>query len=156
PIVFTSFWIERHAWGLWPGGFHFTNILLHAANAFFVFRILTYLRLPGALAAAAVFAVHPVHVESVAWITERKNVLSALFYLAALLCYLRFDDTTNWKFYLLALAAFAAALLSKTVTCSLPVILLFIRWWRQRPIGVREIARIIPFLLLGLAAARIT
>src|SRR5262245_9384231 len=95
PVVYTSFWIEYQLWGLKPTGFHVINVLLHLCNALLVWRLLALIKFPGGLAgawlAAAVFAIHPVHVESVAWISERKNVLSGLFYLLAMLAYLQFD-----------------------------------------------------------------
>src|SRR6266480_6390139 len=90
PMVFTTFWAERRIWGITPVGYHMTNVLLHAANAVLVWIVLSRLKIPGAWLASMLFAVHPVHVESVAWITERKNVLSGTFYLGALLAYLLF------------------------------------------------------------------
>src|SRR5216684_8061750 len=90
PLVFSSFWVEYHLWELAPAGFHWVNALLHGLNVALLWLILSRLGVPGAWFAAAIFALHPVHVESVAWITERKNVLSGLFYLAALLAYLQF------------------------------------------------------------------
>ena len=98
PLTFTVFWLEYHQWGLDPVGFHLVNVLFQAANAILFWRLLSRLSVPGAWWAAAVFALHPVHVMSVAWVTELKNVLSGLFFLTAVLSYLRFsgldDDRT--------------------------------------------------------------
>ena len=91
PLVFTTFWIEHRLWGSAPAGYHALNVLLHALNALLVAHVLRRLELRGAWWIAALFAVHPVHVESVAWVTERKNVLSALFYLLAFASWLRFE-----------------------------------------------------------------
>lgn len=143
PLVHTSFWIEYHLWKLTPFFYHLDNVLLHAFNAIFLWLLLRRFSVLGAWLAAAVFTLHPVHVESVAWITERKNVLSGFFYLSALLSYFRFSrldiDTLSyqnwlgydkggyrWRFYVLALFLFACALLSKTVTCSLPGVILLL------------------------------
>ncbi len=147
PLVYTSFWLEYHAWGLRAGGYHMVNILLHAAGAVLLWRMLTILQVPGAWLAAATFAVHPVHVESVAWITERKNVLSGAFYLASALAFLRFalpptstarspgngqNRGRSRKLYAASLALYLCALASKTVTCTLPAVLLLVLWWKRR------------------------
>lgn len=157
PLVFTSFWVEYHLWGLAPSGYHLGNILLHGLNAVLLWRLLRRLAVPGAWLAAAVFALHPVHVESVAWITERKNTLSAFFYLAALAAYLRFCPPEapaapyrRWQWYFLALALFVAALLSKTVTCSLPAAVLVILWWKRGRLARRDIAALAPFFAVGI------
>jgi hypothetical protein len=140
PLVFTTFWIERHLWGLAPAGYHVVNVVLHAASAFLVYLIMRGLAVRGAVVVALLFALHPVHVESVAWITERKNVLSGLFYLAAAFVYLRAngwltsaDARPSPRAYAATLALFACALLSKTVTATLPAALLLVIW-RFRPV----------------------
>lgn len=157
PLVFTTFWVEAQVWGADHAfGFHVVNVLLHALSAILVWCILTRINVPGAWLAAAVFALHPVCVESVAWITERKNVLSGFCYFAALLSFLRFEDAGKWRWYAVALALFVLALLSKTVTCTLPVAILIIRWWRRRPIDRRTIAAVAPMFLIGAALAIIT
>ena len=92
PLVYTSFWLEHKLWGFAPAGYHAVNVLLHAANTVLVLRLARRLAVPGAWLVAAVFAVHPLHVESVAWIIERKDLLSGLFYLAASWPGLRFAD----------------------------------------------------------------
>ena len=93
PLLHSAFWLEYRLWGDATLGYHLVNILLHVVAALLVAVILRRLKIPGAYLAAAIFALHPVHVESVAWITELKNTLSAVFYLSAALVYLRFDDS---------------------------------------------------------------
>lgn len=161
PLVFTSFWLEHQVWGLEPFGYHMVNVGLHAAGAVCLWRLLLLLGVSGAWYAAALFAVHPVHVESVAWITERKNVLSGLFYFLAMLAYfhfrpLRSDQTRSHAWYLLALGLFVCALLSKTVTCSLPAVLVLLLWWQRGQVTRQELAYLAPFFALGLALALVT
>ncbi len=162
PATFTSFWIERRLWGLNPAGYHATNVLLHAANAALLWRILLFLGVPGAWFIALAFGLHPVHVESVAWITERKNTLSGLFYLLAASSYLRFRPpggppaAAGSRHYGAALAFFALALLSKTTTCSLPAALLVVAWWKRGRIAWGDVAPLAPFFLLGVGMAAMT
>lgn len=159
PLVHTTFWVEYHVWGLDPLGYHTVNVLLHATSALLLWSILRRLGVPGAWFAAAVFAIHPVHVESVAWITERKNVLSGVFYLLATLACMRFfgldpmrpTEPRRWRTYAVAMLLFVCALLSKTVTCSLPVAILLLLWWKRERLNARDIAPLLPMLLIGFA-----
>ena len=164
PLVFTSFWTEYHLWKLQPLGYHLVNLALHALNAVLLWRVLKQLTLPGAWLAAAIFAIHPVTVESVAWVTERKNVLSLMFYLLAALAFFRFrplaDDKSpgskDWRLYWLSVALFVCAVLSKTVTCSLPAALLLVIWWKAGKITRRDILLTAPMFITGLALAVVT
>jgi tetratricopeptide (TPR) repeat protein len=155
PLVHTTFWIEYHLWELHPAGYHFDNVLLHGVAAILLYRALTLLQIPGAWLAAAIFVVHPINVESVAWATERKNVLSAVFYFSSLIAYLRFGGA-NWNKYLLSLLLFLAALLSKSVTCSLPAAILLLIYLRDGRIKLRDVLHLLPFFIIGLAMAIIT
>ena len=164
PLVYTSFWLEHHLWGLNPLGYHLVNLVLHALAAILLWRALVRLGIPGAWLAAAIFAVHPVEVESVAWITERKNVLSAVFYFAAALTYLRFESMRDEEdpgpqrryLYFASLFLFVLALLSKTVACSLPAALLLVRWWKTGRIKRQDVLPLLPFLAFGLGLGLLT
>lgn len=156
PLVFTVFWIGEKLWGMEPLGYHLVNVLVHGASAVLVWRILRGLAVPGAWLAAAVFALHPVQVESVAWVTELKNVLSGLFYLLALGRYLSFHTEGRERDYALALAFFVAALLSKSVTATLPAAILIVLWWRDGAIRRSAVLRLLPFFALGAISASFT
>ncbi len=151
PIVYSSFWLEHKLWGLAPMGYHIVNLLLHWVNTLLVWRLLARLSVPGALATAVVFAVHPLHVESVAWLIERKDLLSGLFYFAAALAWMRFVETPNRWNYGLALGFYVAAMLSKSVAVTLPVALLIWHWWQRERITAADLARLVPFFVIGLA-----
>ncbi len=169
PLVHTTFWLEYKAWGLNPLGFHVTNVVLHLLNALLLWFLLRKLHVKGAWLAAAVFAVHPVHVESVAWITERKNVLSAFFYFSALYFYLyavgilgsekeggAYSERFVFRSYAVSLVLFVCALLSKTVTCALPVAALLVVWWKRGTLAWRDIKRTVPFFAAGLMLGLVT
>ena len=150
PLTYTTFWLEHKIWGLEPSGYHVVNVLLHLLNSLLLWRLLVRLAVPGAWIAAAVFAAHPLHVESVAWIIERKDVLSGLFYLTAVLAWLRFLERPRpWR-HGLALLLFAAGLLSKSVVVTLPVALLIVQWWKSGRITGRDLQRLAPFFLVAL------
>ena len=161
PLVHTTFWVEHQLWGLNPTGYHIVNVLLHAASTVVLWRVLATLQVPGAWIAAAVFGVHPVHVESVAWVTERKNVLSGLCYLSALNSILPLlsheTPPVTWRNclgrYLIATLFFVGALLSKSVTCSLPAAYLLIAYWKNGRVTKRDTALMMPWFVLGFSAA---
>ena len=156
PLVHTTFWVEYHLVGLHPWLYHVDNVLLHALAAVLLWRVLARLGVPAPWLAAAIFAVHPVQVESVAWPTERKNVLSLVFYLLSLRAYLNFTDRFRAKDYWLALIFFIAALLSKSVTCSLPAAILLIVYWRNGRVRWADVWPLVPFFVLGLVMAMVT
>jgi len=154
PLVYTNFRAQHALWGLDARGYHWLNIVLHAINAMLVWRLLARLSIPGAWAGAAIFALHPLQVESVAWITELKNIQSLFFSILAVLAWLRFterEDRGRWIPYVFALACHALALFSKTTACTLPAALVLVLWLRRRPIDLRRWLQISPFVLLGLA-----
>ncbi len=163
PVTFTAFWLQYHLWGPHAWGYHAINALLHGVNAVLVRRLLSRLGVPGAFLAAAVFALHPVHVESVAWITELKNCLSGTFYLLSLGRFLRFFGLVEGETgegrpseYLTGLILFACALGAKTVTATLPAAILLLLWWRRGAIRPRDAAAMAPLLALGAAAGAVT
>ncbi len=157
PLVHTAFWIQHRLWGQDTLGYHLVNIVLHALSAFLLGVILTRLGVPGARLAAAIFALHPVHVESVAWIAELKNTLSGVLYLGAGLAYLRYDERRTGPFYGLALALFVLGLLSKTVTATLPAALLVVLWYRRGCLSWRgDVVPLVPFFVLGAAGGSLT
>src|SRR5438132_5874377 len=159
PLVYTMFRFEHSWWGLNPTGYHIVNILLHIANALILWNLLARLHVSGAWLAGAIFALHPVQVESVAWITERKNVLMGLFFLLTIRAWVEFvDEQTKhrWFFYVLALLLFALALFSKTTACTLPAALLLILWLQGRRINQRQLVQLVPFVVLALGMGLLT
>ena len=151
PVVYSSFWLEHKLWGLAPLGYHAVNLALHLVNVLLAWLLLQRLAVPGAWIIAAVFAVHPLHVESVAWVIERKDLLSALFYLAAALTWVRFLKAPRPGRYGLALGLFAAALLSKSIAVTLPAALLLYHWWQAGRVTRNDLARLAPFFGVALA-----
>ncbi|MDE2737440.1 MAG: tetratricopeptide repeat protein [Gemmatimonadota bacterium] len=150
PLTYSTFWLEHKLWGLAPTGYHVVNILLHFANTTLLWRLLLRLCVPGAWLVAAVFAVHPLHVESVAWIIERKDVLSALFYLTAVLGWIRFVEEPRRERYILVLVLFVAGLLSKSIVVTLPATLLIYHWWQWGRVTQSDLIRLMPFFLVAL------
>ncbi len=181
PLTWMTFGLDYLLWGMNPLGYHLTNLLLHVANAvvfFFITRRLLTLALPSpserghALAvsaafAALVFAIHPLRVESVAWVTERRDILSGLFYLSAILIYLRAceREERGRGWYWLSVAVFGCALLSKSMVVNLPVVLVILDVYPLRRLGGavgwwsaparRVYVEKIPFVLLAAVASAI-
>lgn len=168
PLFHSAIWIEHRFWGTNPAGYHLVNVLLQAANAILLWRLLLRLCVPGAWLATALFAVHPVQAASVAWITEQKNLLSLFFSLLSARFYLRAfppeeADRTGetdrpketdppapprrGRLYLASILLFFAALLSKMVACTLPAALLLLIWWKRGRVGTRDVRRLAPFFL---------
>lgn len=157
PLVYSLFWIEYKLWGYATPGYHLVNILLHAFSALLLWKILRRLEVPAAHWAAVIFALHPVCVESVAWISEIKNCLSGMFYLGAALVYLQFDRTRNSKVYFAALGLFLLGLMSKTVIATLPAALLVVFWWQRRKLSWKQdVSPLIPFFVAGISAGLFT
>ncbi len=167
PVTMTSFWVEWRLWGMDPTGYHALNLLLHIGDALLIWAILRRLGVPGAYWAALLFAVHPVNVQSVAWIAQRKNTLSLLFFLASIYGFLKTDwgsptpvrrspagrdegGLVGWKWYALSLLAFVLAMLSKGSVAVLPLVLLGLVAWRRR-LTMADVLKVAPFLAVAVA-----
>jgi hypothetical protein len=163
PLTLTTFWIEHALWGLNPLPYHLVNVALHAGGAVVLWRVLLRLKVPGAWLGAAIWALHPVQVESVAWVAETKNTESGLFFLLSILLFLRWIETKerteskerNWPFALAFLFG-AMAMASKSSTVILPVVLCLCAGWMERRWDRRSFAATIPFFVLALAAGLIS
>jgi len=156
PLVLTNLWVQHAFWGLRPLPYHLVNVLMHAAAALLLWRVLRQLKVPGAWLGAALWVLHPVQVESVAWISELKNTQSAVFYLLSIGCFLRWLDSHpavggrgSMRHYSLALAFALLAILSKPSTVMLPVILALCWWWRAGGIDWRRLGWLVPFFAIS-------
>ena len=166
PVLHSAFWLEHRLWGDAVLGYHLLNIGLHATAACLFALILAHIRpetggrsgrFRTEWLAAAVFVLHPVCVESVAWISEQKNTLSLVFYLLAALAYLRFDRDRKWRWHALALGLFILALLSKSVTATLPGALLLVLFWRRGRLSWRrDVVPLLPWFMVGAGAGLLT
>jgi Flp pilus assembly protein TadD len=161
PLVFTTFWLEHRLWGLDPLGYHAVNIAFHGINVLLLWALVRSLRVRGAWLAAAVFATHPVFVQSVAWVSELKNVQSAFFALLCLLAYVRFSipeeaaprsrGVPEWRFYALSLVLFAAALASKPTVVSLPLLILLVIFWKRGEVRRADVLAVVPMMAMSFA-----
>jgi len=171
PLAGTTFWIDYQLWGFRPLPYHVENVLLHASAAILFWRLLRRLQVPGAWLAGFIFALHPVMVESAGWITERKNVLSLVLFLGALLAYGRFNSIwqeenspgtrvsqpRRWIAYALAFILFIAALLAKTTAFSLPAVILLIGWLKRGRLRWRaDIVPTLPFFGMSIGLCLVT
>ena len=163
PLTLTTFWVEHALWGLGPLPYHLVNVLLHGACAVLLWRVLRGLRVQGAWLGAALWALHPVAVESVAWITEMKNTESSLFFLLSILFFVRWlrakelDRRTGvgWNYALTLLFA-ALAMASKSSTVILPVVLCLCAWWMEGRWRWRKVVSVVPILLMSIAASALS
>ena len=159
PLTYTTFWLDYQLWGYAPQGYHVVNVLLHGGSVLLLWRILARLAVPGAWLIAAVFAVHPLHAESVAWAMERKDVLSGLFYMASVWAWLPFlaeregggRPPGELRRYCVALAFFAAGLLAKNMVVTLPAALVILHWWQRGRVSGPDALRLAPFFALAFA-----
>lgn len=168
PLTFTVLWFEHHFWDLNTTGYRVVNLVLHAGAALVLWRILRRLAIPGAWAAAAIWAVHPLQAESVTWISELKNVLSGLLAFSSILFYLEFAGMRDpdakgriwnlpeqWQTYAISLALFILAIFSKTVVCAVPIVIFIILCWKRRN-TIWTVLGLLPMLIVGALLASVT
>ncbi len=156
PLTSTTLWIEWRLWGKNPLGYRITNLILHITNSLLLWLLLHKLKIPLPWLAGLLFAIHPVNVESTAWITERKNLVSMIFYLLSLISFTKFEESEKRYLYILSLFTFLLALLGKTSVVMLPLVLLFFSWWKKGNAPLKEIRLYIPFFLLSLILGLVT
>ncbi|MBN1901498.1 tetratricopeptide repeat protein, partial [Candidatus Sumerlaeota bacterium] len=156
PLTSSMLWVEWRIFGDNPVGYRIVNILLHGISTILIFLILKELGIPGAFLCAALFGLHPVHVESVAWITQRKNALAMAFYLLTILCFVKSDKTNNKRLYILSLVFYILSLFSKTAVVTTPFVLLGCLLWMKRKIPSKDMARLVPFFVLSITLGIVT
>lgn len=152
PVAYSTHWLEWRIFGDSPTGYRLVNLALHVTNALLVWRILDRLHVHGSWLCALVFAIHPVNVEAVAWILQRKTVLSTLLALCALLCFLRSEAVGRAQWNLAGVALFLAGMLSKSAVVMWPFTLLICRWWLARRLTRRDLQQVLPYFVVSLLA----
>ncbi len=159
PLTWLSLTMDYQLFKIWAGGFHLVNVLYHIINVLLLFYLLKYLTnaiWPSAFIAAA-FALHPLHVESVAWVAERKDVLSTMFWLLTMLAYAKFAKNKNIKWYLSAIVLFVLGLMSKPMLVTLPFVLLLMDYWPlERKFNKYLLIEKIPFFILSFVSCVVT
>jgi protein O-mannosyl-transferase len=153
PLTIFILAVEYHIFGLNPAGYHAVNLLLHLLNIILVFKTVHLLsdKMVVALVAALLFGIHPIHVESVAWAAELKDLLYTFFFLAAYISYLVFLKHGQKKFYLFAFFLFSLSMLSKAMAASLPVVMLLTDYFKERRFNIRIFLEKVPFFILAIA-----
>ena len=153
PLVFTTFWIEHKLWGFKAFGYHLTNLLFHIFNAILLLLVVRKIYPRVAFVVAMIFAVHPIQVETVAWITELKNVLALFFFLLTVLSYLRFSKNSTPAGYIRTFVFFTCSLLSKSVAVCFVWVPILYKWWKNGKVTLRDICAYAPFFAIGIASA---
>ena len=156
PLTMSALWLQWRFFGLDSTGYHIVSILLHALAACLLWGLLRQMRIRAAWLAGLLFAVHPLCVESVAWISELKNTLSLPFFLAAAWCIVRFEQGSGRRFYVAALGFFLAAMLGKSSVVMFPCVMLLHAWWLRGRIAWRDILHSAPFFLISLLLGLVT
>jgi len=166
PLTFTAFWTGYHLWGYDTLGYHLLNVAMHCAAAILLWQIMARLRLRSALLAGAIFALHPVNVMSVAWMTELKNTFSGTLALGAAWAYIRFVGLGvygngsakggRWRFFVLSLVLFQFAMFAKTAVSFLPLTLLMILWWQKKQMGARDALSLLPMFAIAIGMGAFT
>ncbi len=153
PILYTSFWIEHKLWGLEPFGYHAANVALHALVTWLAWQSLARGAMRGAWLAGALFAVHPVHAEAVAWIMGRKDLLAAAFALGAFQLWLRFEARPRTRTWIGCAGLYLAAMLSKSIAVTFPVMIVLWAWWQRGRVTLHEAQRVVVLCGIGAGVA---
>lgn len=158
PVVFTSYWIEYHLWGYALWAYRIVNVVFHVANAILLLIILRRLKVPAAFVIALIFACHPIHVETLVYIAERKNILSCFFFMLAMLAYWRYADGPTrgrWWAYAGAIISFILAIQSKTVVFVFPFVMALVLFYQRGKLKIRDLWPLVPFVIIAIPQALI-